>query len=38
MIFTAWKKSSTSSAAVKHEGAGVGIKDGLTFLLLELLL
>jgi hypothetical protein len=32
------KEFSMSSAAAKHEGAAVGIKDGLTFLLLELLL
>jgi hypothetical protein len=32
------KDFSMSSAAAKHEGAAVGIKDGLTFLLLELLL
>jgi hypothetical protein len=32
------KEFSMSSAATKHEGAGGGIKDGHTFLHLELLL
>jgi hypothetical protein len=32
------KEFSMSSVAAKHEGAAGGIKDGLTFLHLELLL